>query len=729
LVDQAVTDALTRQNLRFDVDGMTCATCAVRIERVLTRQEGVEAVSVNLAGATAQVRCEPGTDTEHLAAAVAKIGYQITERDAHDLPRDMVDHYHGDEETQWRRFWIAAALTVPTMMLAMFGPHSTWTLILQWILVTPVVLWVGWQFHSVALHQARNLSANMDTLISLGSISAYLYSIWALTSDQPVFFETAGMIITLITLGRAFEARAKGRASQAVHRLMELGAKEARVLVEGREAMMPIANVFPGDLMVVLPGEKIPTDGFIESGASSIDESMLTGESLPVDKAVGDQVYGATVNQGGRVVIKAAAVGADTALAAIVRMVEDAQASKAPTQRLADRVSAVFVPAVIVLAIGTVSVWLALGNDIGPSFQAAVAVLIIACPCALGLATPTAIMVGSGRGAELGILFKRAEVFERAGNIDTVLFDKTGTLTTGVMTLTDLTADGDQDEFLRRVASVETASGHPIGRAVALGADERDIELETPTELESYAGLGVIGKLNGVEVVVGKAKLASDRGLTISERWLDELAGLEDQGKTAFVAGWDGRAHGVIAVADTVRAESREAVLALDARGVDTVMVTGDNLRTAQRIAETVGVTEVRAEVMPGEKADAVRKYQESDRSVAFVGDGINDAPALTQADLGMAIGTGTDVALEAGDVVLLNGEPRLVPTAIDLAKATFRNIKQNLFWAFGYNILAIPLAALGLLNPMIAAGAMAFSSVSVVLNALRLRRFNPFWS
>ncbi|MEA1902375.1 MAG: heavy metal translocating P-type ATPase [Actinomycetota bacterium] len=722
------TKATGSETIRFDVDGMTCATCAVRIERVLAKQDGVEAAVVNLAGASAQVRIDPGADPEALAAAVERIGYELQKRDPEDQPRDMVEHYHGDEEIQWKRFWAALALTLPAMLLAMLGPDETWNHIIQWALVTPVVTWLGWQFHYVAFQQARSFGANMDTLISLGSLSAYIYSMWALTSGEPVFFETAGMIITLITLGRAFEARAKGRASEAVHRLMELGAKEARVIVNGEENTIPIEDVLPGDLMLVLPGEKIPTDGTIEDGASSVDESMLTGESLPVDRTPGDAVYGATVNQDGRITVRAGAVGAETALAGIIRMVEDAQGSKAPTQRLADRVSSVFVPTVILLAIGTVAIWTFLGNDIASSFQAGVAVLIIACPCALGLATPTAIMVGSGRGAELGILFKRAEVFEQAGNIDTVLLDKTGTLTTGVMTLTDLITDEDENGFLRLVASVEAASGHPIGRAVALGADERDIALGVPENLESFAGLGVVGTIDDREIVVGKAKLAADRGMSIDNKWLEALKELENQGKTAFVAGWDSITHGVIAVADTVRPESAEAIKALHSASVKTVMVTGDNSRTADQIAGEVGVTAVRAEVLPGEKADVVRFYQDQQRQVAFVGDGINDAPALTQADLGMAVGSGTDVAVEAGDVVILNGEPRLVPTAIDLANATFRNIKQNLFWAFGYNTAAIPLAALGFLNPMIAAGAMAFSSVSVVLNALRLRRFKPFY-
>jgi len=717
------------ETVLFDVDGMTCATCAVRIERVLSRQEGVENASVSLAGASALVRVNQGADLDSLSAAVGKIGYSISPHESGEHGRDLMDHYHDSEDVQWRRFWIAAALTAPAMLLAMFGPEAFWNRALQGLMVTPVVTWGGWQFHRVALKQARNFSANMDTLISMGSLAAYVYSVFALFSDLPVFFEISGVIVTLITLGRAFEARAKGRASTAVHRLVELAAREARVLVDGVERSVPIGDVLPGDLMVVLPGEKIPTDGIIESGASSIDESMLTGESLPVDKRVGDPVFGATVNQVGMIQVRATAVGAGTALAGIVRMVELAQNSKAPIQRLADRVSSIFVPIVILISIATTVVWLALGNEVPESLRAGVAVLIIACPCALGLATPTAIMVGSGRGAEIGILFKQAEVFERARYVDTVLFDKTGTLTTGVMDLTDVASDVDDSEFLHLVASVEAASGHPIGKAVALGADERGIQLHDPDRVESLAGLGVVGSIGDHEVVVGKEKLVVDRGLLVADRWRDLLTTLEEEGKTAFLAGWDGEVKGVIAVADTVREESREAVARLNATGITTRMVTGDNQRTASRIAEQVGITEVDAEVLPDEKVELVTRIQAEGAQVAFVGDGINDAPALTQADLGMAVGSGTEVALEAGDVVLLNGDPRLVPTAIDLANATFRTIRQNLFWAFGYNVAAIPLAAVGLLDPMIAAGAMALSSLSVVLNALRLKRFAPYWS
>jgi cation-transporting ATPase V/Cu+-exporting ATPase len=703
---------------------MTCATCAVRIERALTRQDGVEAANVNLAGATALVRVTTDADVPALEAAVAKLGYNIAPRADDEQPRDMVERYHHDEHGQWRRFWIAASLTLPAMVLAMFGPEALWSRLLQGLLVTPVVFWCGWQFHRVAFRQARHLGANMDTLISMGSLAAYLYSVWALTSGEHVFFETAGVIVTLITLGRAFESRAKGRASEAVHRLLELGAKDARVLTDSGERMIGADAVIPGDLLVVLPGEKIPTDAVVESGSSAVDESMLTGESLPVAKSPGDEVFGATVNQGGRLVLRATAVGADTALAGIARMVEQAQGSKAPIQRMADRVSAIFVPVVIALALITTLGWLALSGEVAGAVQAGVAVLIIACPCALGLATPTAIMVGSGRGAELGILFKRAEVFEMAGKVDTVVFDKTGTLTTGVMTLSDAVTDGDPEQFLRLVASLEAASGHPIGKAVALGADEADIDLIVPDHVESLAGFGVAGVVEGRELVVGKAKLLADRGLRISEKWLAELARCEDEGKTVFLAGWEGEAKGVVAVADTIRDGAVSAVRRLDQLGLATVMITGDNHRTAAHIADLISIQETHSEVLPGEKSDLVARLQDEGHTVVFVGDGINDSPALTRSDLGMAMGSGTGVAMEAGDVVLLNPDPRLVPVGIELAAATLGTIRQNLFWAFGYNTAAIPIAAAGLLDPMIAAGAMAFSSLSVVLNALRLRRF-----
>jgi len=722
-----MTTTLESESLTFEVEGMTCATCATRIERVLGKQEGVDAAIVNFAGGEARVRALPGVDPGELRAAVQKIGYDIFLITPDTERTSMVARYSDEETAQWRRFWWSAAFTLPATLLAMFGPaHVVWSLVLQWILVTPVVFWFGSPFHRVAVRQLRTGGVSMDTLISLGTTAAYVYSVWAFFAGEHVFFETAGVIITLITLGKAFEARAKGRASNAIASLLELGAKEARVLRDGAETTIPTDRLLPGDLMVVRPGEKVPTDGVVVEGRSSLDESMLTGESVPVDKEEGDDVFGATVNQQGRLVVRATKVGQETALAHIVRLVEEAQASKAPVQRLADRVSAVFVPVVVAVAVVTAAGWLLAGAGVGAAVQAAVAVLIIACPCALGLATPTAIMVGSARGAELGTLFKSAEVFERVRDLNVVVFDKTGTLTTGVMSLTDVVTDGDETLFLRRAGSLEAATSHPVGQAVALGAEIRDIELVPASDVENVAGHGVVGTVEGTAVVVGRPKLLADRGLHIPDRWLDEMARLEEAAKTAFLVGWDGEARGVVAVADRVRDTSSAAVAALAGLGISTVMVTGDNERVARAIAATVGIDDVAAEVLPGDKSEEVARLQEQGRLVAFVGDGINDAPALTRADLGMAVGTGTDVAIEAGDVVLMSGNPALVPTAVSLARRTFRTIRENLFWAFFYNVAMIPLAALGYLDPMLAAAAMAFSSVSVVTNSLRLRRFRP---
>ncbi|HEX2152603.1 MAG TPA: heavy metal translocating P-type ATPase [Acidimicrobiia bacterium] len=722
---QPALDPVQESVLTFEVDGMTCASCASRIERVLGRQEGVDAASVNLAGRSASVRVGDAADPDALTRAVESIGYRLTLRRPDEDRPSLTEAYTQEAIRQWGRFWTAAALSVPLMVLAMAGPDTTWSRITQLVLATPVVLWTGAPFHRTALKQLRNLTASMDTLISMGSMVAYAYSVWTLFDGGMPFFETAAMIVTLITLGRAFEAQAKGRASTAIHRLAELGARQARVLVNGTERMVAVESLVPGDIMVVNPGEKIPTDGRITEGQSSVDESMLTGESVPVDHAPGDEVFGATVNQQGRIVIEATRVGADTALSQIVRLVEDAQATKAPVQKLADRVSAVFVPAVIGIAAVTAIVWLIIGGDVTAAMRSAVAVLIIACPCALGLATPTAIMVGSGRGAELGVLFKTPEVFERAHDVDMVLFDKTGTLTTGTMTLTDVVTDAGHDRLLYLAGSVEAASGHPIGRAVADGAEAAGVQLTTSVVAESFAGMGVVGTVDGVEVLVGKEKLAADRGFVVGERWTAELARLEAEAKTAFLTGWNGEITGVIAVADTLRPESAPAVARLTDRQFSVGLITGDNRHTAETIAADVGISEVVAEVLPGDKAAEVVRFQEVGSTVAFVGDGVNDAPALTTADLGVAIGSGAEVAREAGDVVLVSSDPRLVGVALDLASSTFRVIRQNLFWAFFYNVAAIPLAASGLLDPMIAAGAMAFSSVSVVTNSLRLRRFD----
>ncbi|NNC41447.1 MAG: copper-translocating P-type ATPase [Acidimicrobiia bacterium] len=709
--------------LTFDVEGMTCASCAVRVERVLNRQEGVEAI-VNYAGGEARVEALESVDVDALRAAVSKIGYEI-HLVADDEERvSQVDRYSEEERYQWRNFLLAALFTAPVMILGMLGPDERWNHLVQLVLVTPVEFIFGWQFHKVAAKQLRSFGANMDTLVSVGTLSAYLFSIWSMVAGGAVFFETAGAIITFILLGRFFEARAKGRASAAITKLLELGAKEARVLRAGSEMMVPIDDVRIGDLMLIKPGEKIPTDGAVVEGSSAVDESMLTGESIPVDKSTGMDVFGATLNQQGLLTVRATRIGKQTALQQIVKLVADAQASKAPIQNLADRVSSVFVPIVILIAVTTFAVWMAVDGNTESAVRAAVAVLIIACPCALGLATPTAIMVGSGRGAELGVVFKGAQIFERARSIDTVVFDKTGTLTRGLMSLAEVDTDEDLATFLYLAGSVEAASEHPVARAVALGAEEHEIELATPQEFQNFPGYGVVGTIDGTVVTVGSAKFLADHGHLISERYSESLDRCAAAGQTAFLVGWDGEARGTLSVADVVRETSGPAVAHLRSLGVRVAMLTGDNKLTADSIARTVGIDHVMAEVMPGEKAAEVARLQAEGRQVAFVGDGINDAPALTRADLGMAVGTGTDIAIEAGDVILMSGDPALTNTAMRLARSTFVTIKQNLFWAFFYNTAMIPLAAFGLLNPMFAAAAMASSSVTVVANSLRLRRF-----
>lgn len=716
--------------IRFDVEGMTCASCAVRIERVLGKQEGVETAVVNFAGQEARATVSSEADLEALRAAVARIGYDIAEIDADDDRRSITERYSEEAKYQLRNVIGAAALSVPLMLLAIFGPDEAWNYWTQFVLATIVVFGFGSQFLKAAWKQVTSGSPAMDTLIATGTLAAWAYSTYAIFAGEPLFFETAGMIITLILLGRYFEARAKGEASNAIAKLAELGAKQARVVRSGEEILVDPMELAPGDIVVVLPGEKIPADGTVVAGRSGVDESMLTGESVPVTKESGSGVFGATVNQQGRLEIEVLEVGPNTALAQIMRLVGDAQATKAPVQKLADRISGVFVPVVISIALVVGVVWLIISGDVGTAVQNAVAVLIIACPCALGLATPTAIMVGSGRGAEMGVLFKNAEVFERAHDVDTVVFDKTGTLTRGAMTLVDVVTDGDADgdisEFLMLAGSLESGSEHPIGKAVALGAEEHDMELRPVEDFESIQGMGARGVVSGRTVVVGKPVLFVDGGFSGLDLWQDRFDDVALRGNTTFMVGWDNNVEGVVSVADTVRPTSARAIEDLHNIGVSTAMLTGDSLHTAEAIAALIGIDEVVAEVLPGEKSEAVAEMQKSGKVVAFVGDGINDAPALTVADLGMAVGSGTDVAIEAGDVVLMSGDPTTSVTAIRLARRTFKTIRQNLFWAFAYNTAAIPLAALGFLNPMIAAAAMAFSSVSVVANSVRLRSFDP---
>ncbi len=725
--------------IRFDVEGMTCASCAVRIERVLGKQDGVESAVVNFAGQEARATVTDGTDVEALRAAVARIGYDIDEIHPDDDRVPITERYSAEARYQLRNVIGAAILTIPVMILAMVGPFEVWNPWVQFVLTTIVVFVFGWQFHAAAWKQITSLSPAMDTLISVGSLAAWGYSTEVLlvrgaseivgadhsgSGGAFVFFETAAMIVTLILLGRYFEARAKGQASNAIAKLAELGAKQARVVRDGVETMVDPLELAPGNIVVVLPGEKIPADGSVVAGRSGVDESMLTGESVAVDKEPGSQVFAATVNQQGRLEVEVEHVGPNTALSQIMRLVEDAQATKAPVQRLADRVSFVFVPTVIAIALVVLVAWLIIDGDTATAVRNAVSVLIIACPCALGLATPTAIMVGSGRGAEQGVLFKNAEVFERAKGVDTVVFDKTGTLTRGAMTLVDVEATGDTDEFLRLVGSLESGSEHPIARAVVLGSEERDIDLLAVEDFTAVEGKGATGTVDGHLVVVGRPSLFEELGHRGVDVWAGRFSEVVASGNTTFLAGWDGEVRGLLSVADTVRDTSAQAIARLHDEGLTTAMLTGDSRQSAERIAIELGIDDVVAEILPGEKSAAVSRMQEAGRTVAFVGDGINDAPALTVADLGMAVGSGTDVAIEAGDVVLMSADPATSVTAITLARQTFKVIRQNLFWAFAYNTAAIPLAALGFLNPMIAAAAMAFSSVSVVTNSLRLRRF-----
>jgi len=710
------------ESVVFDVEGMTCASCALRIERVLNKQEGVEGAVVNFAGQEARAEVVDSEALADVQAAIAKIGYSIRPLEEGERV-SIVERYAEETRRQRANFIGSAAFTLPLLVLSMFGPEGQGWRVVQLLLTIPVVYVFGAQFHTIAAKRIRGGEVTMDTLVSIGTLAAFWYSVWAMFADEPVFFETAGVIVTLILLGRFFEARAKGRASDAVSALLKLAATQARRVRDGVEEIVDPLELAPGETVVVLPGEKIPVDGMISAGKSTIDEGMLTGESKPIDRMAGDRVFGATVNLQGRLEVEVTHVGPNTALAQIARMVEEAQASKAPIQKLADRVASVFVPVVMLIAVGVFVGWLIANGNVSEALRNSVAVLIIACPCALGLATPTAIMVGSGRGAELGVLFKSAAVFERTHEVTTVVFDKTGTLTRGAMTLSDVSTTEPEKRFLQLVGSVEAASSHPIGKAVALGAEERDAELIAVSDLEAIAGHGVVGTVDGVEVAVGKPKLMADIGLFASAAQTELLSELELQGKTAFLAGWGGEVRGVLGVADTVRDSSAATIADLRAKGVNSVMLTGDNARTAQSIADEIGIERVIADVLPDQKAEEIERLRNSGEIVAFVGDGINDAPALATADLGIAIGTGTDVAVESADIVLMSGDPALVTTAMDVASATYRTIRQNLFWAFGYNVAAIPLAAAGLLNPMIAAGAMAFSSVSVVTNSLRLRR------
>ncbi|BDE17190.1 putative copper-exporting P-type ATPase V [Mycobacterium kiyosense] len=631
------------------------------------------------------------------------------------------------EQRRWlRRVWLALPLGLLSMAAPMLFGAYPWAGWLAFAATVPVQFVAGWPFLKGAVQLARAGSAGMDTLITLGTLTAFGYSTYGLFAGGPLFFDTAALIIGFVVLGRYFEARATGKASEAISKLLEMGAKEACLLVDGQEILVPIGQVQVGDLVRVRPGEKIPVDGEIIEGRAAVDESMLTGESVPVEKRTGDRVAGATVNTDGLLTVRATAVGADTALAQIVRLVEQAQGGKAPIQRLADRVSAVFVPAVVGVAAATFAGWALLAANPIAGMTAAVAVLIIACPCALGLATPTAIMVGTGRGADMGILVKGGEVLEASKKIDTVVFDKTGTLTRAQMQLTDVIPGKRRqpDLVLRIAAAAESGSEHPIGAAIVAGARERGLKIPVATEFANLAGHGVRAEVDGQPVLVGRRKLVDDHDLVLPDHLAAAAAELEEQGRTAVFVGRDSQVVGVLAVADTIKDDAVDVVRQLHAMGLQVAMITGDNARTAAAIAKQVGIDRVLAEVLPEDKVTEVRRLQDEGRVVAMVGDGVNDAPALVQADLGIAIGTGTDVAIEASDITLMSGQLDGVVRSIQLSRQTLRTIHQNLGWAFGYNTAAIPLAALGLLNPVVAGAAMGLSSVSVVTNSLRLRQF-----
>ncbi|MFC4003680.1 heavy metal translocating P-type ATPase [Prauserella oleivorans] len=737
------------REIELAISGMTCASCAMRIERKLNKLDGVTA-TVNYATEKAKVTYGDGVEPEQLVNQVEAAGYSaVLPRPATATAEAEADSGEEDSTRPLRQRLIGSlVLSVPVVLLAMVPAlqFTYW----QWISLTlaaPVVVWAGWPFHRAAWANLRHGAATMDTLISMGTLAAFLWSLYALlfgsagepgmthpfeltiqrmSGDANIYLEVAAAVTTFILAGRYFEARSKRRAGAALRALLELGAKDVAVLRGGSEERIPTGQLAVGDRFVVRPGEKIATDGVIEEGSSAVDASMLTGESVPVEVAPGDSVVGATVNSGGRLVVRATRIGSDTQLAQMAKLVEQAQTGKAAVQRLADRISAVFVPIVIALAVGTLAFWLGAGGAVSAAFTAAVAVLIIACPCALGLATPTALLVGTGRGAQLGILIKGPEVLESTRRIDTIVLDKTGTVTTGKMALVDVhVADGvGQEEALRLAGALENASEHPIAQAIARGAEERVGSLPAVDDFTNIEGLGVQGVVDGRAVLVGRTALLEEWSQHLPPALAEAKAAAERQGKTAVAVGWDGRARAVLVVADTVKSTSAEAIGQLRGLGLTPVLLTGDNEAVAKAVAAEVGIEQVIAEVLPKDKVDVVKRLQGEGKVVAMVGDGINDAAALAQADLGLAMGTGTDVAIEASDLTLVRGDLRVAADAIRLARRTLGTIKGNLFWAFAYNVAALPLAAAGLLNPMIAGAAMAFSSVFVVSNSLRLRRF-----
>lgn len=746
LVGAGLGDA---RDIELEIGGMTCASCAMRIEKKLNKIDGVTA-SVNYATEKARVNAPAGVDVSALIAEVEKTGYTAAVPATKAEPSSVAGGEEPDAElTGLRQRLIGSiVLSVPVIAMAMIPAlqFTYW----QWaslVLAAPVVVWAAWPFHKAAWTNLRHGAATMDTLVSVGTLAALLWSVYALflgTAGMPgmthpfeltvapsdgaanIYLEVAAGVTMFVLAGRYFEKRSKRQAGAAMRALLELGAKEVAVLRGGTETLISIDDLAVGDEFVVRPGEKIATDGVVVDGTSAVDASMLTGESVPVEVAVGDAVVGATVNAGGRLIVRATRIGADTQLAQMAKLVEDAQSGKAEVQRLADRVSGIFVPIVIAIAVATLGAWLGAGFPTAAAFTAAVAVLIIACPCALGLATPTALLVGTGRGAQLGILIKGPEVLESTKKVDTIVLDKTGTVTTGTMTLLTVTAaqGTDENELLRIAGAIEDASEHPIAQAIAKGATEQVGALPAVESFVNIEGKGVQGIVDGHLVLVGRDSLLAEWAITTPPALAAAKAEAENSGQTAVLVAWDGHARGVLVVADAVKATSAEAIAQFVALGLTPILLTGDNETVARRVAAQVGIERVIAEVLPQQKLEVIAQLQAEGRVVAMVGDGVNDAAALAQADLGLAMGTGTDAAIEAADLTLVRGDLRSAADAIRLSRRTLGTIKVNLFWAFAYNVAAIPLAALGLLNPMLAGAAMAFSSVFVVSNSLRLRGF-----
>ncbi|RUL50759.1 heavy metal translocating P-type ATPase [Lysinibacillus antri] len=737
---EALGYGVVKEKKEFTITGMTCAACATRIEKGLNKMEGVTLANVNLALENATVEYNPSqVSVADIISRVEKLGYGAHIKEDN---QKATDHRELAIKKQFRKFIISAIFALP-LLWTMVG-HFSFTSFLyvpdllmnpwvQMTLATPVQFIIGWSFYVSAFKAIRNKSANMDVLVVLGTSAAYFYSVYQaiITNGQQhhmpeLYFETSAVLITLILLGKFFEAKAKGRSSEAIKKLMGLQAKTALVVRDGVEKEIPLEEVVMGDVILVKPGEKIPVDGEVLEGNSAVDESMLTGESIPVDKVPGTEVFGSTMNKNGFIKMKATKVGRDTALAQIIKVVEDAQGSKAPIQRLADKISGIFVPIVIGIALLTFIVWIVIvkPGEFAPALEALIAVLVIACPCALGLATPTSIMAGSGRAAEMGILFKGGEHLEQTHHINTVVVDKTGTVTNGKPVLTDVIVVDrvNENEFLSLIGAAEKQSEHPLAQSIVLGINEQAIELGTVETFEAIPGYGVKAIVNGKEILVGTRKLMNKYQIEITNV-LSIMEQLEANGKTAMLASIDGNYAGLVAVADTIKETSKQAIARLQGMGIEVIMMTGDNERTAKAIGEQVGIQHVIAEVLPEGKAEEVKKLQAAGKKVAMVGDGINDAPALAVADIGMAIGTGTDVAMEAADITLIRGDLNSIADAIIMSHKTMKNIKQNLFWAFGYNTLGIPIAAAGFLAPWLAGAAMAFSSVSVVLNALRLQR------